>query len=253
MKTTAAAFKDHFSGHAADYQAGRPTYPEEFFAWLQSQVPSHATVLDVGCGNGQASIGLASRFPSVFAIDASAEQIRHALPHSGLEYGVAPAEATGFPENRFDLIVATQAFHWFDHERFFPELKRIAKPGALFVAAGYNRCSINSTLDLLVEVLYHDLLDAYWPPERCHVENEYRDLPFPLKEIEGIPRLQMSAEWDLYRFYAYLGTWSSLKAYQRAKGEDPRTRIADALLAAWGDPTLVRKVSWPLSLRAGRT
>ncbi len=29
-----AAFKDHFSGHAADYRAFRPSYPPELFAFL---------------------------------------------------------------------------------------------------------------------------------------------------------------------------------------------------------------------------
>jgi hypothetical protein len=33
----AAEFKDHFSGHAGDYQASRPNYPEALFSWIASR------------------------------------------------------------------------------------------------------------------------------------------------------------------------------------------------------------------------
>ena len=32
------SFKDHFSGHAADYRAFRPTYPPELFAFLEKNI-----------------------------------------------------------------------------------------------------------------------------------------------------------------------------------------------------------------------
>ena len=41
-----AAFKDLFSGHAADYARFRPTYPPELFAWL-AEVSSARELADV--------------------------------------------------------------------------------------------------------------------------------------------------------------------------------------------------------------
>ena len=75
-------FKDLFSGHAAAYAAARPTYPEALFDWLATLAPRDGTVLDCGCGNGQASTALAERFARVIATDPSSEQIANAVPHA---------------------------------------------------------------------------------------------------------------------------------------------------------------------------
>ena len=68
-------FKDHFSGHADKYVSARPRYPDNFFEWLSSQSVAHELAWDVGCGNGQASIGLAMHFRRVVASDPSEAQI----------------------------------------------------------------------------------------------------------------------------------------------------------------------------------
>lgn len=245
------SFKDHFSGHAGDYRAGRPTYPTELFAWLAANTPRTEIAVDLGCGNGQASHGLALHFSTVIALDPSAEQIRQAEPHARITFGVAPAEATSLPAGQADLVLAAQAFHWFDHARFFPELTRIAQPGGLFAAVSYATCAVTPAIDRVVQVLYHDVLDAWWPPERRHVEERYRDLPFPLPEVAA-PALELVMRWDLAQFAAYLGTWSALKAWEKHHGSDPRALIARDLTAAWGDPLQLRPVRWPLTIRAGR-
>jgi len=244
-------FKDHFSGHAADYRASRPTYPAQLFTWLAGQSPSTDLAVDLGCGNGQASLGLAEHFTQVIALDPSAEQIRQAQPHPRITYAVAPAEVTGLSERCADLVLAAQTFHWFDHARFFPELARIAKPGALFAAVTYATCTITPSIDRVIRVLYHDLLDAYWPPERRHVEAQYRTLPFPVAE-SSTPAIDLVMYWDLAQLRGYLGTWSALKAWERKHGTDPRERIDDDLRSAWGDPAEIRAVRWPLTIRAGR-
>lgn len=133
-----ASFKDHFSGHAANYRAFRPTYPPELFAFLASVVPRRELVWDCGTGNGQAAVVLAEHFARVFATDASAEQIANAEPHPKVEYAVAPAEKCPLPDASADLITVAQALHWFDHDRFFAEVRRVCKPGAVFAATCYS-------------------------------------------------------------------------------------------------------------------
>jgi SAM-dependent methyltransferase len=200
-----SSFKDHFSTGSAAYRASRPTYPAELFAWLASQAPARDVAVDVGCGTGQASLGLAEHFTRVIALDPSAAQVAEAGPHPRIAYRVAPAEATGLPAACADLVLAAQAFHWFDHARFFPELARIARPGALFAAVSYGNATITPDIDRVTRVLYHDLLDAHWPPERRHVEDGYRDLPFPLAKVAA-PAMDLAMAWDLGQWRAYLGT-----------------------------------------------
>ena len=52
-------FKDHFSGHAADYAAFRPVYPPEMFDWLATLPPARRLAWDCATGNGQGARELA--------------------------------------------------------------------------------------------------------------------------------------------------------------------------------------------------
>jgi SAM-dependent methyltransferase len=244
------AFKDHFSGHAGAYRSSRPSYPAPLFAWLAGRAPALGVAVDLGCGNGQASRGLAEHFRRVIALDPSSAQIAQAEAHPRIAYGVAAAERTGLPGACADALLAAQSFHWFDHPRFFAELQRIARPGALFAAVSYGECTVAAAVDAVVHRLYHDLLAGYWPSERRHVEARYRTLPFPLDEIAA-PGIPLVMTWDLAQLRAYLGSWSALQARCREQGSDPLLLIDADLAQAWGDPVQPRAVRWVLTVRAG--
>jgi SAM-dependent methyltransferase len=249
----AEQFKDHFSDVAKSYKDFRPNYPAELFAWLAGIAPARRAALDAGCGNGQAAVALAAHFEAVRAVDPGAEQIRHAVPHPRVEYRVAPAEETGLPAGQIDLAVAAQALHWFDVERFYRELRRLARPGAVFAACTYGLTRVNPEVDRLVDDLYERTLRGYWPPERAHVDAAYRTLPFPFPEIDP-PAFAMAARWTLAEFQGYLGTWSGLREHRKRTGEDALAALAPALGAAWGAAGEEgrRTVTWPLALRVGR-
>jgi SAM-dependent methyltransferase len=244
------AFKDHFSSVSSGYQAFRPGYPPALFAWLASISPRPERAVDLGCGTGQASVGLAAHFADVIALDPSPEQIAHAEPHPRVSYRVAPAEATGLPDASADLVTAAQALHWFDPARLHPELARIARPRAIFAAFTYGLCRVDAAVDDVVARLYHVILGAYWPPERTHVDAAYETLPFPWPEIVA-PPFSIEESWALDRFIGYLGTWSAVSAYRRKRGEDPLGRVTADLRAAWGPPDDRRSVKWHLTVRAG--
>lgn len=52
---------DHFSSIAERFAHFRPRHPEELFDYLATLVPKNSLVWDCACGNGQASLDLASR------------------------------------------------------------------------------------------------------------------------------------------------------------------------------------------------
>ncbi len=244
-------FKDYFSERSDAYRSYRPGYPDELFAWLAGLPARRDAALDCGCGNGQASVALAEHFNRVYAIDPSAGQIESAIPHERVEYRVAPAEETGLPDAGVDLIIAAQALHWFDFDRFYPEVRRVAREGAVFAAFTYGLLAIEEEIDRIVGRFYRDVIGPYWPPERAHVDAGYRTLPFPFAEIEA-PPFAMTAEWDFGHLMGYFETWSAVKEYRRIEGEDPLELVAGKLADAWGEPAHVRQVAWPLVLRAGR-
>lgn len=243
-------FKDHFSHGSGNYRAYRPDYPAGLFHWLATLPLRREAALDCGCGTGQAAVSLAAHFEKVYAVDPSTEQIRNAVPHERVSYRVAPAEATGLPEGSIDLVVTAQALHWFDFDRFYPEVRRVARNGAFFAAFTYGLITVDEAIDSVVGRLYRDILGPCWPPERAHVDAGYRTLPFPFREITP-PAFTMRDEWPLAHLMGYLATWSAVKEYRERYGSDPLAGVAEELRTAWGDPDMPKNVAWPLVIRVG--
>jgi SAM-dependent methyltransferase len=244
-------FADHFSDHARDYASARPHYPATLFAWLADQCAQRGLAWDAGCGNGQASVALAEHFAHVHASDPSAAQIAQGTAHPRVHYAVEPAEATSLPAQSVDLISVAQAFHWFDHPRFFAEVRRVARPGAVVAVYSYERTRVTPAVDAWFAHVYVDVLGHYWPPERRHVESGYRSLPFPFNELPSPPVFELHCDWRLPQYLAYLRSWSACQKYLTQHGHDPLAALEPALHDAWGDPAMVRAVHWPLNLRVG--
>ncbi len=252
-----SGFKDHFSSASERYAAYRPDYPAALFAWLAGLCPrpgtsaERDTAWDCATGSGQAALGLAPHFRDVVATDASAEQIRHAQPHPGIHYRVAPAEASGLADRSVDLVTVAQAAHWFDLPRFYAEAARVLKPGGAIALWGYGRMVLPGEMDALFRRFYAETVGPYWPPERALIDDAYRSLEFPFTEIES-PDFYIEVEWTLPRLLDYLSTWSAVKRYQNLVGSDPLPALMAGLEPLWGDPEASRKLQWPLFLRVGR-
>jgi SAM-dependent methyltransferase len=243
-------FKDHFSGHAAHYASSRPLYSDEIFDFVATLPEKRSLALDCATGNGQAAVGLAERFERVIATDASAEQLSHATPHPRVEYRQAPAEQTGVESGTVDLVTAAAGAHWFDFDRFYPEVERVLAPGGALAVWSYDLLQVSPEIDRLVRWLAREGVASYWPPERRWVDEEYRTLPFPFQEVE-VPPLAIEALWPLDRVLGYIGTWSASARYRRETGRDAVELIRRELEAAWGDPGEERLVRWPIMMRAG--
>ena len=244
-------FKDHFSGHAADYRVFRPTYPPALFAFLADIAPGRTLCWDCGTGSGQAAVALADHFGRVFATDASAEQVRQAEPHPRVEYAVAPAERCPLPDGSADLVTVAQALHWFDHDRFYAEVRRVGRPGGLLAAWAYDFHSVGPDMDPVLDRLQAEFVGSYWPPERHWVRDGYRTLPFPFPAVPA-PAFELTAEWNLSQLVGYMNTWSAVKRFEQANGFNPLDRLAGELAAVWGDPAATRTVRWAMPLRVGR-
>ena len=244
-------FADHFSESAVDYARYRPGYPPALFQWLASVCPRRELAWDCATGNGQAAVRLAAHFARVIATDASAEQIRNATPNTKVSYRVARAEDSGVAGGSVDLVTVAQALHWFDLDRFYAEVRRVAAPGAVFAAWCYNLFSVDSRIDPVVHRFNLEAVSPYWPAERRLVDEEYRTVPFPFSQIEP-PRFAMEERWDLARVIGYVGTWSAVKRCREATGTDPIEALRPELERTWGDASSAKTIRWPLSLRVAR-
>lgn len=244
------SFHDLFSHDSAAYREARPRYPSELFDWIASMANGHDLAWDCACGNGQATVPLARHFEKVVGTDASMAQLDAAEPAPNVEYRVARAESSGLSANSVDVVTCAQAAHWFDHRAFHAEVERVLKPGGLLVLWTYGIHTVSPEVDDPMGEFYSQIVGPYWPPERSHVDEHYRNLPFPFSQIDS-PSFEMRHEWTVAQLFAYVSTWSASKGYRDARGHDPVELIAERVLDAWGDPERVRMVRWPLTVLAG--
>jgi SAM-dependent methyltransferase len=92
-------------------------------------------VLDVACGNGNASLAAARRFCQVTGVDyvpSLLERARQRATAEGLEvtFQEADAEDLPFPDGSFDVVLSTcGAMFAPDQERTASELLRVCRPG----------------------------------------------------------------------------------------------------------------------------
>ena len=249
--TSSPRFKDHFSEVAAAYARYRPSYPTALVDFLAAIAPAQRLAWDSGCGSGQLSLLLAGPFARVVATDASPEQIARAAAHPNVDYRCARADASGLAARVADLATAAQAAHWFDLAAYYAEVRRVTRPGGIVALIGYGVVSAGTGLDEVIRPFYEHVLAPYWPPERRHVDEGYRSLPFPFDELDA-PAFDIRLDWRLEQLVGYVGTWSAVSALEQAQGQGPFATFRRELANAWGPATAVRTVRWPLGLRVGR-
>ncbi|MCR5690019.1 MAG: class I SAM-dependent methyltransferase [Clostridiales bacterium] len=129
-----------FGRTASAYAAYRDIYPLELYGRLRALgVAAEGTaLLDLGTGTGVLPKNLYNPKASVTGADISAEQISFARREAEangwkINYIVTPAESTGLPDHSFDAVTAAQCFWYFDREKTRAELRRLLKPGGIFV------------------------------------------------------------------------------------------------------------------------
>jgi SAM-dependent methyltransferase len=155
-----------FSDRVEDYVKYRPHYPAAILAHLAHIYGFDAgwTVADIGSGTG-ISTGLFLRNGNrVYAVEPNREMRARAETLLGGYPGFVSvdgtAEATGLPDHLARLIVAGQAFHWFDPVKSRREFARIAQPGAV-VALVWNERMTDSAFEKDYEALIRQYAGEY--------------------------------------------------------------------------------------------
>ncbi len=133
------------------YIQNRPSYPDEYIDYLLSANIFNETsrIADIGSGTGILTKQLLERGVSVTAVEPN-DDMRSKAEHDLHRFEQftsinGSAEATTLPANSVDLVIAAQAFHWFDKEEFKLECKRILKHEAM-VALVWNSRDFKSPL-----------------------------------------------------------------------------------------------------------
>lgn len=246
------AFKDNFSKQSDIYLKYRPQYPPALYSFLSDLCFEKNLAWDCGTGNGQAAVGLSKHFRQVIATDPSSSQIKNAIPEKNVSYKVGSAENSELDDRSVDLITVANALHWFQPDTFYKEAKRILKPGGLIAVWCYGSPIHQQRKDTshIIAKLHDDILGNFWLPENRLVEQKYKTIEFPFRELES-PEFIMEKDMTESDLLGLFHSWSAVQRYKDTEKSDPVALIEKELSKAWGEEPSQR-YKWELTLKVGR-
>lgn len=127
---------ERFSARADVYARARPSYPRATISLLQEHhhLKRDSVVADIGSGTGIFTKLLLADAARVYAVepnnDMRAEAEKALAGNPSFVSVAGRAEATTLQAESIDLLVAAQAFHWFDVEKAAIEHRRILHPSS---------------------------------------------------------------------------------------------------------------------------
>ncbi|KAI0157983.1 S-adenosyl-L-methionine-dependent methyltransferase [Hypoxylon sp. FL1284] len=194
-------FRAYTQTQGNNYAAWRPGYSPELFKIIVEHHTSTGgkldTVVDVGCGTGQATRDLAPYFTDAIGLDPSAGMISAARASaqsaaSPIRFEVSAAEALGtdlsppIADCSVDLLTAATAAHWFDMAGFWASAARVVKPGGTVALWARNAMAVNpheTPNGPAIKAMFDDIFEKeLWPhnkPGSVITRDLYVDLPLP--------------------------------------------------------------------------
>jgi SAM-dependent methyltransferase len=105
-----------FGEDPALYDRIRPAYPEVLLDDITALVPPDGRVVDVGCGTGKATVGLANRVATGVGVEPDPAMAaicgRHLDPFPGWRVEVTEFESWDPGPDGYQLVTCAQAWHW---------------------------------------------------------------------------------------------------------------------------------------------
>lgn len=154
---------ERFSNRVANYVKYRPHYPQEIIAYLAKTCgfSNDSVIADIGCGTGISTKLFLENGNQVTGVEPNeamrAAATEYLSDYSKFDLVDGTSTDTTLSDRSIDMVVAAQAFHWFDPEKTRTEFHRILKPGGHIVLI-WNERQLDTTPFL---VGYEALLMKY--------------------------------------------------------------------------------------------
>ena len=152
-----------FSNRVENYVKYRPDYPREIVGFLTETcgLTKETTIADIGCGTGISTRMFLENGNRVIGVEPNAAMRSAAVEFLAKFPWFQPvdgtSDATTLADSSVDMIVAAQAFHWFEPDKTRAEFQRILKPGGYLVLI-WNELQLDTT-PFLVD--YEAVLEKY--------------------------------------------------------------------------------------------
>jgi len=179
--------KRTFNEDAELYDRARPRYPELLFDDLVggAGLGDGASLLEVGCGTGRFTLGLAERGFSITCVELgenlAAVARRNLARFPDVRVLVAPFETWDVGGETFDLIYAASAWHWIDPEVRYRKATALLNPGGSLAIIGGGHAFPKDADPFFFEIqdVYRELgmepKGEEWPPPRPENIPDMRD------------------------------------------------------------------------------
>ncbi|NIG55242.1 class I SAM-dependent methyltransferase [Chitinophaga sp. Cy-1792] len=153
---------ERFSSRVENYVKYRPHYPDTLLPFLKEAgaLTPESVVADIGAGTGISASPFLENGNEVYGVEPNTDMrekmVELLSPYKNFKAIAGTAERTTLPDNSMDLIIAGQAFHWFDPAGAKTEFQRIGKPDS-YIALIWNVRQVDTPF----EKAYEGLLRKY--------------------------------------------------------------------------------------------
>lgn len=178
----------------------------QMYAYLTTLDLRGRRLLVVGCGFGEDALRLARLGADVHAFDLSPDSLSiarrlAARENLAVQFGQMPAEALTYPDDYFDCVLARDILHHVDIPAAIGEIRRVARPGALFVVNEIYSHSITDVIrrSRLVEgFLYPRMRRLIYGPGQPYITTDERKMTqHDIALVRAIlPRLELSRHFN---------------------------------------------------------
>ena len=127
---------------------------------------NNKVILDVGCGRGGGinTLDKYFNFKEIYACDVNEKNIQYCKNNnsSNINYKTLNALNLEYPDNFFDIVTNVESSHCYENPSlFFLEIKRILKPGGIFLYAdcGETIKSFHNFFYLFKNIIYKNITE----------------------------------------------------------------------------------------------
>lgn len=233
----------------ADYDDARPAWPAVVGDFLASLAPAGgwSVVLDLAAGTGKLTerlVGVADRIIAVEPSQVLLHILRERVPEAEAVAGSAEAIPVG--DATIELLVAGNAFHWFDPRSVAEEASRVLCPEGI-VAALWHLPEWPSWFPALLERLApYQSAESARSGRRFQSGDWRSGLEEKFGQLTAHPLAKTNMRWSHEEFVQVMASTSHIAALDDTRRNDA-LRVARAFIADRDQPIVVShrvEVEW---------
>jgi ubiquinone/menaquinone biosynthesis C-methylase UbiE len=207
-----------FDDVAARYDAYRPSYPAELIddIVLYSDIQQDERILEIGCGTGIATRLFAQRGYTMLCLEPGQNLIAIASEklksYPQVSFVMARFEDWNAEQEKFDLVISAQAYHWVPAEVRYEKTASVLKQSG-HLAVFWNMYpgmegEIKQELDQVYQKIAPELLKPERPLEQLieNRANSLRESPYFEKVV--VRKYSWSARYETKAYLGLLTTYS---------------------------------------------